>query len=253
MITAVALMTLDSRQFGPFQSARRYMLTVSQPLRDGVAWAAGPAVDAWNGAVHYDTLRTENDELRSRVADLEGQVDRLPDAEVELQDLLLATDLPFVEDIPRVTGRVVADRRTGLERIVEIDRGSDDGITEGMPVVTGRGLAGRVMMVTGDRSAIRLITDPRFSVGVTDPVTGAFGLAAGSGSGRPLVVDLAEASLDLAQTGDRFRTSGFDRSRYPGGIPVGSMVVDIERDRRTLKPFVDLNRMTFLTVLLVPE
>lgn len=253
LVTAVALMTIDSREFGPFQSARRFTLAVSQPLRDGVGWATSPVVDAWNGAVHYDSLRGENDELRSRIAELEGQVERLPDTEAELENLLEATDLEFAGQIPRVTGRVVADRRTGLERIVEIDRGSDDGVNEGMPVVTGQGLVGRVMLVTGDRSAVRLITDPRFSVGIVDPKTGAVGLAIGGGENRELVVDLQEASLDLAETGDRFRTSGFDRSRYPGGIPVGELVVDEGRDLRALQPFADLDRLTFLTILLVPE
>ncbi len=253
MVTAIALMTLDSRSFGPFQGARRLTLTASQPLRDGVAWAASPVVDAWNGAVHYDSLRDENDTLRARVADLEGRVDRLPDTEAELERLLEATDLDYVGDIPRVTGRVVADRRTGLERIIEIELGTDDGIAEGMPVVSGGGLVGRVMMATADRSAVRLISDPRFSVGIVDPATGAVGLATGGGEGQDLVVDLQEASLDLAASGDRFRTSGFDRSQYPGGIPVGRLEVDEEKDHRTLEPFVDLDQLTFLTVLLVAE
>ena len=67
------------------------------------------------------------------------------------------------------------------------------------------------------------------------------------------MVDLQEASLDLGETGDRFRTSGFDRSRYPGGIPVGRLEVDEGNDHRTLEPFADLDQLTFLTVLLVPE
>ena len=253
MVTAIVLMTLDSRSFGPFQDARRITLTVSQPFRDGFGWVASPVVDAWNGAVHYDSLRDENAALRAQVADLEGQVDRLPDTEAELERLLEATDLGYVDDIDRVTGRVVSDRRTGLERIIEIERGSNDGIAEGMPVVTGRGLVGRVMMVTPDRSAIRLISDPRFSVGVVDPATGAIGLATGAGEGRDLMVDLQEASLDLGKTGDRFWTSGFDRSQYPGGIPVGRLEVDERNDHRTLELFADLDQLIFLTVVLVPE
>lgn len=253
LLTALALMTLDARGFGPAQSLRRVTLTVTQPLRDAVAWATSPVFDAWNGAVHFEEVEAENDLLRARVAELEGEIAALPDTEAQLAQLLAATEIDYLADVPRVTGRVVADRHTGLERIVEVERGSDDGVTEGMPVVSGRGLVGRVVTVTGDRSVVRLITDPRFSVGVVDPRTGALGVTIGAGDDRSLVVDLAEASLEVADDGDRFETSGFERSRYPAGIPVGRLIVDADRDVRRMEPYADLSRLTYLTVLLVGE
>ena len=162
--------------------------------------------------------------------------------------MLLATELDFLGEMPRVTGRVVGDRRTGLERIVEIDRGSDDGIEEGMPVVTGEGLVGRIHLVLSDRSVVRLISDPRFSVGVVSPVTGAVGVTAGRGEDRDLNVNIEESALDAVSSGQRFETS-----RYPGGIPVGTLEIDDEREIRRIEPATDLDRLGYLTVLLVPE
>lgn len=252
-MTSVAFMTLDARGFGPVQSVRRGALAITQPLRDLVGWATSPVFNAWDGAVHFDEVQDENDELRARVALLEGQVAALPDTEAQLAQLLAATEIEYVGDLPRVVGRVVADRNTGLERIIEVDRGAEDGVEEGMPVVTGEGLVGRVITATADRCVVRLLTDPRLSVGITDPSTGAIGVTLGSGEGEPLVVDLTEASLDRARTGDRFQTSGFERSRYPAGIPVGELTVDAELDVRRLRPYADLERLTFLTILLVGE
>lgn len=253
IITAIALMTIDARGFGPIQSIRRTVLSASQPVRDGLTWAISPVTDAWLGTVHYDTLEDENAELRLRLAELEGQVEQLPDTELRLEQVLAATDLDYLDDVPRVTGRVVADRRTGLERIVELDRGTDDGVSDGMPVVTGQGLVGRILLATKDRSIVRLITDPRFSVGVISPQSGAIGVTTGAGEGRPPVVDIEADSIDRVSSGARFETSGFDRSRYPGGIPVGVLDVDEDRDRRTIDLAADLERLSYLTVLLVGE
>ncbi len=250
-VTAIAMMTLDARSVGPFNEVRRVVLTVTQPLRSGVDAALSPLAHAWNGAVHYDDLDDENAQLRARVVELEGRIDRLPEVEQELDQLLEATSIDYVGDIPRVTARVVSDRNTNLERIVEIDRGSDDGCEEGQPVVTGAGLVGRLVAVEASRSQVQLISDPRLSVGVVNPTTRATGVSSGNGINRPLVVDLVEGAADVVSSGSRFETSGFDRSRYPGGIPVGRLVVDGEVT--TLKPFADLSQLGYLTVLLVPE
>ncbi len=246
-------MTIDARGFGPVQSLRRAVFSVTQPVSSGLGWAISPVTDGWNGAVHYDDLEEENARLRQRLAELEGRVEQLPDNQLELEQLLAATELEFIDDTPRVTARVVSDRRTGLERIVELDRGSDDGVEEDMPVVTGEGLVGRVVLVTADRSIIRLITDPRLSVGVVSPASGALGVTSGSGEGEDIVVDIEADSLEAVTTGGTFETSGFDRSRYPGGIPVGRVVVDEERDIRTIEVAADLERLAYLTILLVPE
>ncbi len=246
-------MTLDARDFGPIRSVRRVVFSATEPLRDGVSWAVSPISSAWNGAVHYQTVLAENDELRGRVADLEGQVDALPDVEIELRRLEEASNVDGYDVAEAVTGRVVADRYTGLERIIEIDRGTDSGIEEGMPVVTGRGLVGRVSLATSDRSVVRLMTDPRFSVGAIDPSTTAVGLIVGAGDREPLIADIQEERIDDVSSGARLVTSGFERSRYPAGIPIGRLRVDEETDVRTVEPFADLNRLTYLTVLLVEQ
>ena len=47
-----------------------------------------------------------------------------------------------------------------------INRGSNDGIQRGMPVVTNEGLAGRIDAVISDAARVQLITDPASSVNV---------------------------------------------------------------------------------------
>ncbi len=72
-------MTIDARGFGPFRAVRSAATTVTQPARDLAGWVISPVADTWQGAVHYDDLAEENDELRRRIAELEGRIDGLPD------------------------------------------------------------------------------------------------------------------------------------------------------------------------------
>lgn len=250
IVTAVALMTIDGRGLGPLDRVRSAALTLTRPARDAAAWAAAPLVDGWRGMVHHDDLEDENARLRARVAELEGRVDRLPDAEAELAQLLRANDLPFAGDLPRITARVATDRRTGLERVVEIDKGADDGLRSGMPVVTGAGLVGRLELVTPSRSVVQLLNQPTVNVGVRSS-SGLVGVARGDGAGRPLVLELAPSQDLDPRPGQRYQTTGSDGSTYPPGVPVGRIdaVADDGGELR-LEPLADLEGLHYLSVLL---
>lgn len=225
--TAFTFLVLDVAGFTPIVNVRRTVLSIGQPIGAVLAFVVSPLTGTWNGAVHYDDVIDENHELRRRVAELEGAIAGRPDAESELRALLAATEIDYLGDVDRVTARVAADRQTDFERIVEINKGEADGIARGMPVVTGHGLVGIVELVTGDRSVIRLITDVDVAVGVRSEH--GLGLARGSRDGGlrlEVTPELAQSiRLGAAVDGERFVTSGVDRSAYPAGIPVGRLVV----------------------------
>ncbi len=250
VVTALALMTIDTRGSGPFGSARSAAFAATEPFRSFVTALVRPAGEAWNGTIHYEAVVEENERLRADVARLEGEVARLPDIEADFAALREATGLAIDEVIPRLTARIVSDRDTGIERIIEIDRGSADGVVPGMPVVVGSGLVGRVLDVYGDhRSTLRLVSDPRFQVGVSGVSSGETALASGDGDGRPLRVEVqAQGLVDITE-GERFETNAFSE-RFPPDVPVGTFSFDAASNTATLEPFVDLESLVFVTVLL---
>ncbi len=227
VVTALSLMVLDAAGFAPISAVRRTTVSASAPIGRLLAVAVAPLTGIWHGAVHFDELQAENRELRRRNAELAGALAGQPDAEAELAALLEATEISFLGDVERVTARVVTDRRSDIERLVEIDKGSEHGIAEGMPVATGTGLVGVVQVVAADRSVIRLLTDVEMAVGVRH--RHGLGLAAGDGDGPLHFTASPELAEAIAQgrvaDGARFVTSGVDRSIYPSGIPVGSLVI----------------------------
>lgn len=257
VITSLLLLTLDFRDAAFVQSARRTTASVFSPLRGVVEGASRPFTNAWRGIADYGDLENENEALRERLAELEGREVLEADAAQQLSELLAQQGLDWVGTIPTTAARVVSQGASNFSRTIDIDKGSDDGLAEGMPVVNGAGLVGRLLQVTPGRSTVRLISDPDFAVGVRVLPDGVTGTARGQGRGENLVVDTPlEAEEDTApEPGTTLTTSGADGSVFPASIPVGK-VTGVRKAAGGLTfdllvaPLVDPERLAFVTVLL---
>ncbi|MCC5954126.1 MAG: rod shape-determining protein MreC [Acidimicrobiia bacterium] len=253
VLTSVTLLTLDARGFAPIESVRSAVLGFFAPVGETAGNVFRPVGDAWDGARQQGSLREENETLRERVAELEGDLADAEAAERELTQLQAQLELGFVEDVGEVHARVVTGSVGNFEQTVELDKGSDDGIRAGMPVVSGRGLVGQVAQVSGSRAVVRLLTDPGYQAGVKVPGTSGLGVVTGRGEGR-----LLRASFDLrtdVEPGDLVVTSGAERSLYPPDVPVGRIravdadEVNLSRDA-TVEPLVAMDELLYVTVLL---
>lgn len=257
VLTSLALLTLDFRDSAIVTSARERAATVLSPLRGAAEWTSRPFTNAWHGVTGYGDLKSENDELRRQMADLEGRAVLEQDAALQLAELLRQQDLEWVGDIPTMAARVLSGSPSNFSHTVDISKGSRDGVKAGMPVVNGAGLVGRVVLVTAERSTVQLITDPDFAVGVKLLPSNVTGTARGQGRGQDLVVDsrLEPGAKDLPKPGTPLTTSGAELSAFPESVPVGKvasvreaaggLTVDL-----IVRPMADTTRLAFLTVLL---
>jgi rod shape-determining protein MreC len=258
VLTSIALLTLDFRDAGVVQSARRTAGTIFSPLRGVAETVASPFSNAWHGVTDYGDLESENDELRRRIEELEGREVLEEDAAAQLQELLEQQDLEWVGSIDTTVARVLSSDPSNFSHTVDISKGSDDGLKVGMPVVNGAGLVGRLVQVTPGRSTVQLVTDPDFLVGVrllgSDLATGT---ARGQGKGEDLLVDTRlEPDIDDApKPGTALTTSGAQLSSFPDSIPVGKVRTVREAGggltlELVVRPMADTERMQFVTVLL---
>jgi rod shape-determining protein MreC len=230
--------------FGPFERAAE---VVSRPLRAG-----------WDGLVHYQDIQDKDEEIRrleEELAQAEAGSIEEEDSVRRLEELSATVDLPWTGDIESLAAQVTSGPESNFSHAVEINRGSGDGVREGMPVVTDGGLVGRVVQVSRGRSTVSLITDPESRVGVRLAETGALGTARGQGRDEPLVVDSSiEPEAEVAE-GSGLVTSGVDRSVYPDAIPV-ARVASTRRGAGGLslelvaEPLVEFDRLHYVSVLL---
>jgi rod shape-determining protein MreC len=148
---------------------------------------------------------------------------------------------------------------TSFDATIAINRGSGDGVKEGMSVRTSAGLVGRVVRVTGGRSTIRLITDPSSEIAIQLAEQGDRGIARGSGRDGTLDVERGIRDETTVRRGDAVvTTSGVLDAAVPPSIPVGRVErvgVTDDRTEQTLviDPIADLRALTFVSVLLCDD
>lgn len=198
------------------------------------------------------TLRQRNVELESEVAELQAQVIQLQ--QQVGQTAILAALLDFAQANPANRFRAAAvigrDPSPFLHYVI-INRGSNDGILRGMPVVTDQGLVGRVDAVIADAARVQLITDPGSSVNVRLQNANEEASLIGSLTGD-VILDLIPQDTDV-KTGDLVLTSGLGGG-YPPDLIVGQVVNVRSRDydlfqQATVQPVVDFTRMQIVLVI----
>lgn len=197
--------------------------------------------------------------LRQRNAELESQVSQLQTQLIELQQRvneteILAALVDFSRSNPESTYKAASvigrDPSPFLHYII-INRGSNDDIRRGMPVVTNQGLVGRVDAVIADAARVQLITDPASSVNVRLKNADTSAVLYGSVTG--------DVSLDLisqnaaVESGDLILTSGLGGG-YPADLIIGQIVTvrSLEFElfqQATVQPAVDFSRLEIVLVI----
>ena len=198
------------------------------------------------------SLRQRNAELESEVADLQAQVIQLQQ-EVGVTETLAAL-VDFIRARPENTYRaatVIGRDPSPFLHYVIINRGSDDGILRGMPVVTNQGLIGRVDAVIADAARVQLITDPASNVNVHLQNAQTDASLVGSVAGD-VTLQLIPQNVTV-QTGDLVLTSGLGGG-YPPNLIVGQVVNVRSRDfdlfqQASVQPVVDFNRLEIVLVI----
>ena len=198
------------------------------------------------------SLRARNTELEAQVSQLQVQVIELQQRVNETE--ILAALVDFSRSNPESTYKAAAvigrDPSPFLHYIL-INRGSNDDIRRGMPVVTNQGLVGRVDAVIADAARVQLITDPASAVNVHLQNADTTAVALGSVTGD---VSLDMISQDaIVQPGDLVLTSGLGGG-YPSDLIIGQVITlrTLEYElfqQATIQPAVDFTRLAIVLVI----
>ncbi len=172
---------------------------------------------------------SEIQSLRQRNADLEEALAQFQSEIVELREI--ASDYDRLTDLldyttgvrnqQTVAADVVGIDQSSLLRTITLNRGARDGIAQGMPVVTGQGLVGRVMDVTANAARVLLVSDQSSAVSARLQNTRVEGSVIGQTAGglRMTYIPLTSA----VQEGDLAVTSGLG-GNFPADIVIGQVV-----------------------------
>ncbi len=167
LLTSILLLTLDLRGNEVFDAARSGFDRVMEPFESAAEVVTRPIENAWHGITDYENLSETNRQLQEQLEAQAADIVSARVAIIERNQLLALNDLESLADYPTVIATVVGQGPTNIDQIIEINKGSNDGIEVGMAVLTTAGLVGKVTApVEPDRSRIMLITDSRYSIDV---------------------------------------------------------------------------------------
>ena len=252
-------------QDGRLHSAQRGALGALSPIQEGASRVLKPFRDlfGWFGDTidakdQRDKAEADRDALRTQLADAQNRL-RVAEQQAKINE---RDTTGGMSRYGPVDARVYLHSPSSWYQSLQINKGTNDGVKEGDPVINGAGLVGKVETATGGSAVVTLITDPEFATG------GITSISQEPGSVVPAVGapgDLLFKFVDNAtkvHKGEIVYTAGTTssrlESRYPPAIPIGTVdqidIGDGELDRRIhIKPAADLKRVDMVQVLTEPH
>ena len=213
-----------------------------------------PIGNLFAGAINYGAVSAENGRLRATIGRLEQQRTSTAFQVQQLKELSALQDIPFLGSLKTVTAATTSISTSNFASTITVNRGTDDGVAIGMPVVGGGGLVGQIIDTSGTTSTIRLVTDGASHVGGVFGRSSTYGVVNGVATGRLLNVDFVAPHTKI-RIGQTVYTNGLNGAEYPAGIPLGtvrsaSTPVNSIQMAIQLAPSADLDHLAFVDIVI---
>ncbi len=219
-VLGLAVQVKRSNDHGSTMLLRVWMVRLVTPLQESVVHSGDWVGTLWRNYLDLRGVRQENAALRDEIRQL--NLERVRMAEDASQARRLQALLGFKEQFISQTlpAQVISTTGTDFSRGIYIDKGSNDGVRRDMPVITPRGVIGKIYQVYPSSSLILLINDPSSGAGVILEKSRLQGILKGTPSGETVLQNVM--SDEKIEVGEKVLTSGGDRV-YPKGLPVGTV------------------------------
>lgn len=217
-------------------------------------WQAGVTSSGFlQSSFHAGGLLQENENLKTENQNLLSKISLLRET-IEQEDLVKQ----LAENTQNRNFKTVLAQTIGLSQdSVLLNKGSDDGISENMPVISAqRVLYGRVEKVYKNFSSVLLISNTNSVVdskiehfGAENPAI--LGVIKGEGN-LSVYLDLVSSDAELKE-GDAIITSG-QEGVFPRDLLIGKVIISTKNDAKPfqtakVQPMFDIHRTDTLFVI----
>ncbi|TIX50030.1 rod shape-determining protein MreC [Alteraurantiacibacter aquimixticola] len=210
-----------------FQGLRTMASDLASPAGQAGAVTRTGGRSFFEAIAGYYDAGSKNAELEREIAIARVRLAEAEALRQENERLKGVLNLMSGDTEPVATARLIGSTSSSTRRFAYLSAGTDDGVTNGMPVTSPMGLVGRVLEAGRDSSRVLLLTDTESMVPVrraTDDVV-AFAEGRADGSLRIRLINLGINPIEL---GDVFVTSGAGGLFRPG-VAV-AMATEITQD-----------------------
>src|SRR5699024_9742921 len=143
--------------------------------------------------------------------------------------------------------QIVGKNLKGVNDVITIDAGFEDGIEKSMPFISSRGLIGKVVLTAPHYAQVMPFIHPLFRVSAVLRKSNAYGIVSWSGENIDRLILKYIPKTVPVDSGEVVVTSGYSNG-FPPNIPIGSVLyAESEKGRETkniyLKSFVNIYRV----------
>ena len=268
VITSLILLTayFGESPDSPLHSVQRGVVEVLSPIQEGASKVLSPVrdiagwfSDTFRAKSQVDKLRVEVQKLTAELA----QAQTGAEMNAQLSRELALDNAGGIDSYRPVSAYVISRDPTLWYATVEVDKGADDGVHRGDPVIGDGALVGKVTEVAPTISIVSLITDHSFAV--TAEVLDGHGdtgiLLPAVGNPDQLLLQYLDRHATI-QVGQQVVTAGLSSPAlpdlFPRGIPIGTVSSAdqsglLASGQVQVSPAADLRHLDVVQVLTRPQ
>lgn len=247
-----ALLIFFDHKMASFDTARGYLQSLVSPLqymanapKQIMSWAS-------ENVVIRQQLLKENQEFRKNELYFHEQSMQLRILRQENERLRSLLASPVRDELKKMFAEIISVDGDPYSHQVVINRGANNGVYEGQPVLDEKGIVGQILHVGVSSSRVILMSDISHAIPVRVQRNGLRLIASGSGQIDRLVHNFVPHSADI-KVGDLLVTSGLG-GKYPEGYPVSRVILvkaDESREFATVfsEPIAQIDRLRYMLLL----
>lgn len=235
---AIALIIVDGR-VKALETIRLGVGVVLYPIQQVLLIPRDVAGRVGDYFTSVASLTRENEALKREAVERARLLQEAQQLAAENSELRRLAGLRDRHGGTAMLAQVLYESRDRFSHKLVLDRGTNDGVTQGSAVIDEKGVVGQVTRVFAQSSEVTLLTDREQTIPVQLLRNGLRGVAYGGVDAGTLDLRFMAVNADINQ-GDVVVTSGLD-----GIYPAGLAVATVSRIERNLKD-------QFARVVLVP-
>ena len=253
LITAVILIIIfyifaPPKIIGPARSSVSFVTT---PILRFVTNSTNSIFDFFYGIGKVKSIEQENQRLKDENLMLQAENARLK--ETEHQNDLLRKEIGFVQerkDLTLIPAQVIARSPVSFMQYLTIDKGSRDGLEDGLAAVAQGVFIGKIINVKAESSEVMLTTNTGSLVPVLLQESRGTGILHGSLKG----LEIQDIPLDVPiKIGENVITSGLGDD-LPQGLLIGKVEEITSKEseifqKATVKPLVEFSSLEIVFVV----
>ncbi|MCE5212472.1 MAG: rod shape-determining protein MreC [Deltaproteobacteria bacterium] len=252
VLISVLVMISYNLKYGSADSfLEKIVLETASPVQKVLSGSIKGVRDAWMRYLFLVGLQEENKNLKKKINELNAVIVSYQESYQEAQRLKKLQYIADNSNYRFITARVIGREQAAISRTVMINKGSADGLKNGMPVVASPGLIGRLVDVSWHVSRVLLFIDENSNVDAIVQRNRTQGIISGAGS-RGMILKYVSKTQDV-QVGDIVVSSGMG-GVFPKGWLIGQVIhIDRQDGGLFLKiyvaPFTDFSKLEEVMIL----